>query len=127
MYEHHTITVKVHNTLFQQVEGFVEAKTGSTGRETGHKDVLFSPYVSESLPDFFGKEVLFTNFDNSVHLDVSGDNDLHLLLKNYRCYVIKIYSNIKLDSLGIRLVNDSIQLKLCKWRYTSQELPTLCH
>ena len=65
--------------------------------------------------------------NNSVHLDVSGENDLHLLLKNYRRYVIKIYNNIKFDGPGIRLVNGSIQLKLCKWRYTSQELPTLCH
>ena len=69
--------------------------------------------------------------NNSVHLDVSGDNGLHLLLKNYRRFVIKTYNNIKLDGPDIWLVNDSIQLELCKWRQqsplTSQELPTLCH
>ena len=54
--------------------------------------------------------------NNSIHLDVSGDHGLHLLLNNYRRFVIKTYNNIKLNGPGIRLVNDGIQLKLCMWR-----------
>ena len=35
-----------------------------------------------------------TIVNNSVQLDVSGDNGLHLLLKNYGRFVIKTYNNI---------------------------------
>ena len=48
--------------------------------------------------------------NKSIQLDISGDNDLNILLKNYQCFVIKTYNNIKLDGLGVQLVNNSIQL-----------------
>ena len=71
--------------------------------------------ISVISPKFYLLTSITVN--NSVYLDVSGDNGLHLLLKNYRRFVIiKNYNNIKLNGPGIRLVNDSVQSKLCKWR-----------
>ena len=56
--EHHAVSVKVHHMLLQQIQGFLDAKTGPAGRETPHKD-----------GQVWGEEIVF-HFVSVVDLDL---------------------------------------------------------